>query len=614
MVRMRTLGVLGIVAVCVVGLSGCPSQFLARIQEEIARAPFTASTYAFVRQWGNPHPEYSFTSPIVKADKVGYVYVADSSFRIRKFNAAGQLQKTFSLVAAAAFGTIYDMAFDAAGNMFVTNNSNQVQKYDVSGNLLLSWGSSGTGNGQFRNPKGIAVDSSGNIYVVDSTNLRIQKFDSTGAYVDQWTGLGKDNNAASVAFSSPNGMCIDKNGYVYVADAGNNRIVIFSSANGYFSSQWQKSGGGAGTGLGEFSWPTGIFVDSSNPQNFFVADSSNTRIQKRTSGGIWTAWSTGSTPTTVAVDTSGNVYVSDNATSYAGRVQKFDGTGVLQASWGGANGTANGIVACPGGVAFDSAGNSYVVDSMNSRIEKFDSTGNCLLVWGSAGAGNGQFSFNGPATIAVDASGRVYVPDTGHHRIQVFDSAGNYLNQWGSVGTTDGLLKNPTGVALDGAGNIYVADMSNYRIQVFDSNGYFLRKWGSSGAGDGQFQSIYGIAVDKSGNVYVSDMGTTNNRIQKFDSNGNLLAKWGTPGSGNGQFSYPVGIGADSIGQVYVCDMGNRRVQRFDSAGNFKAAWGSVGVGNGTFGWPVGVAVNAAGHVVVTDYTNSLVQEFAPAD
>jgi DNA-binding beta-propeller fold protein YncE len=85
---------------------------------------------------------------------------------------------------------------------------------------VKQWGSSGSGNGQFSNPHGIAIDSSGNVYVADSNNDRIQKFDNNGTFIKQWGSSGSGNGQ----FSNPHGIAIDSSGNVYVADSGNKRI------------------------------------------------------------------------------------------------------------------------------------------------------------------------------------------------------------------------------------------------------------------------------------------------------------------------------------------------------------------------------------------------------
>jgi predicted DNA-binding antitoxin AbrB/MazE fold protein len=132
--------------------------------------------------------------------------------------------------------------------------------------------------------------------------------------------------------------------------------------------------------------------------------------------------------------------------------------------------------------------------------------------WGSEGSGDGQLYY--PEGVALDTSGNVYVADRVNHRIQKFTSDGTFLTTWGSQGSGDGQFDFPYGVAVDASGNVYVADIYNYRIQKFTSYGTFLTKWGSLGSGDGQFANPMGVAVDSSGNVYVAD--TWNHRIQKF--------------------------------------------------------------------------------------------------
>src|SRR5438876_663229 len=89
---------------------------------------------------------------------------------------------------------------------------------------ITKWGSQGTGNGQFKNPSYVAVDSSGNVYVADSGNNRIQKFNSDGTFITKWGSTG----TADGQFRGPDGFAIDSSGNVYVADYGNNRIQVFA--------------------------------------------------------------------------------------------------------------------------------------------------------------------------------------------------------------------------------------------------------------------------------------------------------------------------------------------------------------------------------------------------
>lgn len=281
--------------------------------------------------------------------------------------------------------------------------------------LVTKWGSNGSGDGQFTYPRGIAVDASGNIYVCDSYNNRVQKFNSSGTFITKW---GSFSTTLDGKFNYPNGIAVDSSGNVYVADGSNHRIQKFDSS-GTFITKW----GSSGSGDGQFSFPNGVVVDSSG--NVYVADSTNNRVQKFDSNGTFiTKWgSTGSGDGQfyytrgIAVDASGYVYVSDQNNH---RIQKFDSSGAFKTKWG-SSGTADGQFNRPLGVAVDASGNVFVADEYNNRIQKFDSSGTFITKWGSNGSGDSQFIY--PWGTAVDASGNVYVDDTYNHRIQKFSLA-----------------------------------------------------------------------------------------------------------------------------------------------------------------------------------------------
>jgi DNA-binding beta-propeller fold protein YncE len=286
--------------------------------------------------------------------------------------------------------------------------------------FLLSWGSEGSGNGEFSIPNGVAVQSSGNVYVTDYGNNRVQEFTSTGTYVTQW--------------------------------------------------------GSGGVGTGEFNGPAGVAVDSAG--NVYVADFYNDRVEKFTSSGTFiTAWGCAAASTSACTDSS-----------------------------------ANGQFTNPSGIAVDSSGNVYVTDIGNNRVEKFAGTGGYVAQWGSLGSANGQF--NGTTGIAVDSTGNVYVADFGNNRIQKFTAAGTYVTQWGSSGSGQGEFSGPFAVAVDPSGNVYVSDEANDRVQEFTSTGSFVTQYGSYGSGSGQFEGPLGVAVDAFGTVYVTDW--LNDRVEMF--------------------------------------------------------------------------------------------------
>jgi len=276
--------------------------------------------------------------------------------------------------------------------------------------LVTKWGSQGSGNGEFGTPEGIAVDSSGNVYVADTYNNRIQKFDPDGGFIIGW------GRRELEYFNRPYDVAVDSSGNAYAVNTNNHRIEKFSSERTYYITAW----GSQGSRDGQFNYPKGI-----------------------------------------AVDSSGNVYVADTDNH---RIQKFDPDGRFITKWG-SRGSGDGEFNSPKGIAVDSSGNVYVVDAYNNRIQKFDPDGRFITKWGSTGSRDGQFYY--PKGIAVDSSGNVYVADSNNHRIQKFDPDGRFITKWGSRGSGDGQFYYPEDVAVDSSGNVYVADTYNNRIQKF---------------------------------------------------------------------------------------------------------------------------------------------------
>ena len=292
------------------------------------------------------------------------------------------------------------IAKDSSGNIYACGEKlasgislgYAVAKWNSSGVLQTYFGSTGTGNGQFNNPQGIAVDSSGNIYVSDTGNNRVQKFDSSGTYVSKFGSAGSTDGL----FSGSRGIALDSSGNIFVADLGNSRIQKFNSSGTY-----QSKFGTYGAGNGQFIGAYGITIDSSN--NIFVTDTSNNRIQK------------------------------------------FNSSGTYQSQFGTA-GTGNGEMAYPYGVALDSSGNIFIADTGNNRVQKFDSSGTYVSQLGSLGAANGQF--NSPRGVLVDSSSNVYVADYTNKRTQKFayvntspvaNGKGALVAHQGSPGVDNGL-------------------------------------------------------------------------------------------------------------------------------------------------------------------------------
>jgi tripartite motif-containing protein 71 len=531
----------------------------------------------------------------VAVDASGDVYVTDPNVggttvndQLIKFSADG----TFLDVIAGpgpgtgpvVVGKVYDptaVAVAPNGDVFVlerySNSVNRVQRFDGLGNYVTTWGAYGTGNGQFVHPKGIAVDSLGNVYVADTGNDRIQEFDDSGNLLTQWST------------TNPTGVAVDSSDVIYVA--GNNNIYRFNTSGAPLTS-WALAGA------------VGVAVDGAN--NIWVTTTGNA-IKKYDNLGATLLGTYGSgvlsAPQSISIAPGGKVYVADTGN---GRVQRFSSAGVAEIEWGEYPGS--GVPDVPTGIAVDSSDNVYMTKKATDQIQKFDVDGNLLAEFGGTGNTNGKL--NDPGALAVGPDGNLYVADTTNQRIQKLDTSGGYLLQWGNFGTNDGQVADPAGIAVSAGGNVYVADTGNNRIQEFSASGTFIRTWGVFGTEDGNFKTPKGITIDGSGNVWVADSG--NNRIQKFSPTGTFLAKWGSSGSGDGGLSGPSDLAIDAEGTVWVVDKGHNRLQRFTTAGAFLSKLGGVAIGldTGQFSVPLGIAIDSTGRILVTDSANNRVQVF----
>ena len=565
---------------------------------------------------------------------------------------------------------VFDVVTDSSGNIYAVFGSN-VGKYNSTGTVLLEFGSYGSDEGTINGPRSLARDSSGNFYVVEAFNHRVQKFDSAGNFVMMF-GWGVDTGSnlfqtctsscqAGISgsgdgqFSSPQGVAVDNSDNIYVVDSNNNRIQKFDSAGAFLSKF-----GTSGSGNGQFNNPQGMAFDNSG--KIYVTDTNNNRIQKFNSTGTFesTFGLFGSSegqlkaPHDITLDISDNIYVTDRDNR---RIQKFDSAGnfVMMFGWGvdsgssafevctsdcqsGISGSGDGQFSTPQGIAVGGSGDIFVTDNNNHRIQKFSSTGSFQSKFGSLGSEENQF--NSPNGIARDSSGNIYVAEAFNHRVQKFDSAGNFVMmfgwgvdtgssslevctsscQAGILGSGDGQFSSPKGIVVDSSGNIYVADSNNSRIQKFDSAGMFQSKFGTfcwtvteNGCvdpdgggplelGDGQFYDPLDIVLDSSENLLVID--SSNHRVQKFDSSGNFISKI------TGFFTFPQGIGLDSSDNIYVADTANNRVQKLNSTGSLEVSFGSFGTADGFFKSPRDVAVDSSGNPYVVDTNNGRIQKF----
>lgn len=268
---------------------------------------------------------------------------------------------------------------------------------------------------------------------------------------------------------------------------------------------------------------------------------------------------------------------------------------VYAASWSAAGAIS---LVNPQGVAVDSNGNVYVTDMNQEQVFKFDSNGNLLAHWGNTG----ETTLDQPNGIAVK-NGNVYVADSSNDRIVEYDANGNLLATVRPTGL-DGydLFLYPTGVSFDPSGNLYVVDNTD-QVYEFNSSLQLAGQWNANGALN--YPSI--SAEDASGNIYVANNNADN--VVKFNPATNSVATWGQTGSGNGQFSGPNDVKMDANGNVYVVDMGNNRVEVFDANGNYQTQFGNVAGTQGLNG-PTGMAIDSNGNAYVVDNGNNRIVKY----
>ncbi len=274
----------------------------------------------------------------------------------------------------------------------------------------------------------------------------------------------------------------------------------------------------------------------------------------------------------------------------------------LLLEWG-KSGDRNGEFFNPQNIAVDSEGNVYVTDLGNRRVQQFNNDGTFLKTWGSSGSGAGQF--NSVSGIAVDENS-VYVVDNQLNKIQKFDFDGNFVTQWGTQGVDAGQFMYPSGIAIGANSTVLVVDTGNSRIQQFTSEGDFVMQFGSSGSTDDTFISPMGIASDSDGNIYVTD--PSSNRIKKFNSVGSFIEAFG-PNSA-GITLRPHGITIDPDGNMYVADGDNNRILRLDPTGMTLTTFGSMGIEAGQFKIAKDVVVDKFGNLFVVDSNGHRIQKF----
>jgi sugar lactone lactonase YvrE len=498
----------------------------------------------------------------------------------------------------------------------------------------------------FGGPCGLAVDGGGNVYVSDQGNpatLRghtIRKITPTG-FVTTIAGAVStagfaDGTGAGAGFNFPAGVAVDSTGKLYVADTLNHLIrvqcdscacveEVFVSYNNGTIRKFDAGGTATNFATG-LSTPTpkGLAI---NAGSLYVANSgANAILKYPTTGGAGTAFSSAglSGPYGLAFDSAGDLYAANYSSS---TIQRLNGTtGVAVAPFPVTSPNMNGAF----GIAFDTVGNIYASSHNNNTIQKFTSAGVFISDFVSFGGG-----LSAPRGLAIRA-GVLYVANYITSVVTMFDVAsGTNLGNYAT--SADGLL-NPVGIAFNQAGHLYVTNAGNQNILKFTAahvgtlfsnifnqspdfiaihskpvvatekvfisyNNGTVRKFDPSGTATTFATALStpkGLAI-KTGSLYVANSGA--NAILKYPISGGAGAAFSSAG-----LSGPYGLAFDSLGDLHVANYSSSTVQRLDgTAGTAVAPFPVTSPNmNGAFD----VAFDAAGNIYASSHNNNTIQKF----
>jgi len=615
-------------------------------------------------------------------DSSGNLLISDSfNHRLRKVTPAGVIS-TFCGTGIAGFSGDGGQAknamlsypaqilFDSSGNLLIADQGNhRIRMIDTTGVITTIAGTgiagySGDGGpalaAELNSPWGMALDGAGNLYFSDVGNQVVRKIDAAGTITtvagNGTEGYGGDGGPAiQASMDFPSGVALDPSGNLYIADRFNHRVRIVNTA-GIINTF-------AGNGVGGYTGDGGPAVDAEvgNPKGLlfrtnqlFISNAGQSTIRYvnltttiiNTLAGSLTGYDgDGNAPRLTEFDrpagmffaSDGSLLVTDQTNA---RIRKVTPTATTTVAGGFASTSGRGTRAnLPDteNLAFDSAGNYYVVDFGGNRVLKVTPSGQSSMF-----AGNGTSGYsgdNGPATqaqlylplgVAADTSGNVFIADTSNAVIRKVDSSGII-----TTFASDPNFSDLVSLATDAAGNLYSADDAACVIRKITPAGAISIvagvEFNCGFNGDGipattaLLNSAYGVAVDSKGNLYIGD--TLNNRIRRVNSAGiiSTIGGNGTCGfSGDGgsatsaMICTPEGVAVDTAGNVYFGDYSNLRVRKMSRVGIINTV-----AGTGNFGYngenlpavstnldgPVAVAVNSAGTVFLVDDAQARVRE-----
>ena len=345
----------------------------------------------------------------------GNLYVSEvSPHRVQELSTSGEFIAAFDETGSLPSGIATD---PTTGNLYVSDINGHVSQFSAAGSLIASFGSPGSGAGQFWSPQGVAVGSSGTIFVADTHNQRIEewKAGSPPTFANAFT----HTESHEVPFGEPNALAVDSSGNIWVADSAHDHVIEFNSTRTFV-----RQIGSEGTGNGQFKGIGGVVADSSG--DIFVSDTGNDRIQE------------------------------------------FSSTGTFMKAFG-SSAPGSGQLLSPGAVAIDGSGNVWVLNGKEAqaggRIVEFSSSGTFLSQFGSKGTGPGQLLY---ADGLAFSGGNLYVSEVSPHRVQELSTSGTFIASFDETGSL------PSGIATDpSTGNLYVSDINGH-VSQFSAAGSLI--------------------------------------------------------------------------------------------------------------------------------------------
>ncbi len=499
---------------------------------------------------------------------------------------------------------------DGSGNIWVVDLGG-VHEFDPDGTLLQDVWDSGVPAG-FAGLQGVAFDSQGRLYLADKGNQRVLVYEIVSNTLVYSTTIGETGvpGGDDGHFDGPSSVATDSSDRLYVTDTDNHRVQRCTDSGGWTCTTFTTVGGGG------ISWGFSVWVDTNDA--VFVTNPALDEVIRCDSAGICARFVSTDPqgPSDVAVDSAGNVFVSfwEGVEGGGFAIHKYDSSGAPLGVFAGVSGvpytTDDQHINAPGGIHVDA--NDDIAFLAGQQLIKMDAGGDRFWEFGVPGvyggySGDEEYLFL-PVRVDVDANGNSYVAN--QLDVRILDEHGTYSATLGTgcCGGEYGFWF-ATGVAVDQeTGTIYVSDSGYHRVQVYNSSLVYqatLGEEGVPGSDNAHFSNPGSVHVDQAGNIYVADR--DNCRVQKFNRQRVYQMTFGITGECDesfGKLGNVADVAVDSQGRVFLTYWGY--VQVYDEAGNYLT---NVG---GRFDGQLAVDLDSAGNVYVADSFNHIIQVFAP--